>query len=124
MSRQGQAQIGNGPLQPRQFGRRTIGTEKNFNAKAQRRERSGASADRRKLKGKMAALCRDAATKSFQRDDPEGNGDGAARSEFRLQPGRVNAELPTQSRQTPEAGADKKWKLASAAVLVRIRAPP
>jgi hypothetical protein len=32
----------------------------------------------------------------FQRDDPEGNGEGAARSEFRLQPGRVNAELPTQ----------------------------
>ena len=75
-----------------QFGRRTIGTEKIFNAKTQRRERSGASADRRKLKPKMkmAALCRDAATKSFQRDlsrrngveadDPDGNGDGAAQA--------------------------------------------
>jgi hypothetical protein len=78
----------------------------------QRCARSGASADRRKLKPKMkmAALCRDAATKSFQRDlsrrigvktdDPDGNGDGAARSEFRLQPGRVNAELPTQITAT------------------------
>ena len=36
-------------------------------------------------------------------DDPDRNGDGAARLEFRLQPGRVNAELPTQLRQSPNA---------------------
>jgi len=35
-------------------------------------------------------------TELFQRDDPAGDGEGDARSQFRLQPGRVNAELPTQ----------------------------
>jgi hypothetical protein len=76
---------------------------KDFNAKTQRRDRSSASADRRNLKPKMkmAVFCRDAATKSFQRDlsrrnqmkadDPDGNGDGAALP--RTCPGNMNVHF-------------------------------